>query len=126
MPLQRKTLPELNKALMIKLNSTTTSKFLSYNGTKYGATIQYPQNWKVKEDSNGVWFISPVDETGNVRIESQKSLNGSLALTVQTQLMLPKTAYKELDIASTNMTMLARFMQGKDFNSINLPYILIK
>ena len=87
-------------------SSTTTSKFVSYNGTKYGAIIHYPQSWKTNEDANGVWFVSPVDETGNVRIESLKAINGSLPLTVQTQLMLSKTTYKELSIVSTNMTTL--------------------
>lgn len=87
-------------------SAATTSKFVIYNGTKYGALIQYPESWKVNEDANGVWFVSPVDETGNIRIESQKAINGSLPLTVQTQLMLSKTSYKELNIASTKMTTL--------------------
>ena len=84
----------------------TTSKFVMFNGTKYGTIIQYPDNWKINEDSTGVWFVSPIDETGNVRIESQPAKNGSLALMVQAQLLQSKQSYKELDIASSNITTL--------------------
>lgn len=84
----------------------TTTKFVTYNGTKYGVTIQYPNSWKVSEDSTGVWFISPVDETGNVRVESLKAINGSLALTVEAQLMQSKQSYKEFNIVSSNLTTL--------------------
>lgn len=84
--------------------NATTSKFLTYNGTKYGTAIQYPSSWKVSEDATGVWFISPVDETGNVRIESLKAINGSLPLTVQAQLIQSKQSYKEFNIVSSNLT----------------------
>ena len=51
-------------------------------------------------------LFSPVDETGNVRIESQPSQNLSLSKSVQVQLLLAKNSYKGLDIVSTNMTTL--------------------
>lgn len=90
----------------INQNASTTAKFSTFNGAKYGATIQYPESWKINEDSNGVWFVSPVDETGNIRIESQTAINGSLVLTVQAQLMQSKNSYKELNIVSSNSTTL--------------------
>lgn len=45
-----------------------------------------------------------MDINGIVRIESQKAINQSLPLTVQTQIMLSKTTYNELDIVSTTIT----------------------
>ena len=61
----------------------TSSKFKAYDGSKYGINVQYPSNWNISEDASGVWFVSPVDETGNVRIESQPSQNLSLSKSVQ-------------------------------------------
>ena len=57
---------------------TTTSTYVTYDGSKYGFSIQYPDNWIKKEDSSGIWFISPVNESANLRIESQSNQNASL------------------------------------------------
>jgi hypothetical protein len=85
--------------------SPTTQEFVAYtNGTKYGISIEYPNNWKVTEDNAGVWFISPVDETGNIRITSQPVNNTSLADLVQIQSLQTKDSNKEVDILSSNMT----------------------
>jgi hypothetical protein len=87
-------------------NSPTTSNFATYDGSKYGMSIGYPDNWKITEDPSGVWFSSPVDETGNIRIESQPSQNRSLTELVQVQLLQTKNSNKELNIVSSNMTTL--------------------
>jgi hypothetical protein len=84
----------------------TTSKFVTYDGSKYGINIQYPENWNITEDNNGVWFISPVDEGGNVRITSQPANNISLVDLVQIQNLQVKNSNKELTIVSSNMTTL--------------------
>ena len=86
--------------------SPTSTEFKTYDGSKYGINVQYPTNWNISEDASGVWFVSPVDETGNVRIESQPSQNLSLSKSVQVQLLLAKNSYKGLDVVSTNMTTL--------------------
>jgi hypothetical protein len=86
--------------------SPTSTEFKTYDGSKYGINMQYPSNWNISEDASGVWFVSPVDETGNVRIESQPSQNLSLSKSVQVQLLLAKNSYKGLDVVSTNMTTL--------------------
>ena len=83
------------------LNSST---YVPYNGSKYGFKVQYPSNWNISEDASGVWFFSPVNETGNIRFESQPSLNLSLSKNVQAQLLLAKRSYKGFDVVSTNMT----------------------
>ena len=76
---------ELPGILAEAQESVITSKFIIYNGSKYGVSIQYPDNWITKEASSGVWFMSPVNESGNVRIESQASQNISLTEIVQFQ-----------------------------------------
>jgi hypothetical protein len=97
----------LYSLVIVQAQSPTTTKFVTYDGSKYGIIIQYPENWKIKEDPSGAWFVSPVDETGNVRIESQPSLNASLALLVQEQLLQSKESYKELTVTSSNITTLS-------------------
>ena len=84
--------------------SPTTSKFVTYDGSKYGFSIQHPENWIKKEDPSGIWFVSPVDESGNIRIESQPNQNVSLTDLVQFQLLQSKESYKNLNIVSSNMT----------------------
>lgn len=85
--------------------SPTTTEFVPYaNGTKYGISIEYPGNWKITEDDSGVWFISPVDESGNIRITSQPAQNTSLTDLVQIQLIQTKDSNKDVSIVSSNMT----------------------
>ena len=94
------------KAAEVQEASPTSTEFKTYDGSKYGINVQYPSNWNITEDASGVWFVSPVDQTGNVRIESQPSQNFSLSKSVQVQLLLAKNSYKGLDVVSTNMTTL--------------------
>jgi hypothetical protein len=77
---------------------------VTYDGSKYGIMIQYPENWNITEDTSGVWFISPVDESGNIRITSEPSQNLSLADLVQIQNLQTKSSNKDLNIVSSNMT----------------------
>jgi hypothetical protein len=84
----------------------TTSKFVIHDGSEYGINIQYPENWNITEDNIGVWFISPVDVGGNVRITTQPALNISLVDLVQIQNLQTKNSNKELTIVSSNMTTL--------------------
>lgn len=86
--------------------SPTTREFVAYNGTKYGIIIEYPDNWNITEDASGVWFISPVDESGNIRITSQPAPNMSLTDLVQFQSLQTKDSNKEVNIVSSNMTTL--------------------
>lgn len=81
-----------------------SSTYVPYDGSKYGFNVQHPSNWNMSEDGSGVWFFSPVNETANIRFESQPSLNLSLSKNVQAQLLLAKKSYKGLDIVSTNLT----------------------
>ena len=94
----------LNGGLAEGQQSPTTSKFVTYDGSKYGFSIQHPDNWIKKEDSSGIWFISPVDESGNLRIESQSIQNVSLKDLLQFQLLQSKDSYKEFKVVSSNMT----------------------
>ena len=87
-------------------NSPTTSNFVTFDGSKHGFSIQYPENWNITQDATGVWFSSPVEGTGNIRVESQPAQNMSLTDLVQFQLMQTKNSNKELNIISSNMTML--------------------
>jgi hypothetical protein len=98
----------LSSLVIVQAQGPTTTKFVTYDGAKYGFIIQYPENWKITEDPSGVWFVSPVDETGNVRIESQQSQNASLGLLVQAQLLQSKESYKELTVISSNITTLSK------------------
>ena len=87
-------------------NTPTTSDFITFDGSKYGFSIEYPENWNVTQDATGVWFSSPVDGTGNIRIGSQPALNLSLTDLVQVQLLQTKDSNKDFNIVSSNMTML--------------------
>ena len=90
----------INGGLAEAQQSPTTSKFVTYDGSKYGFSIQHPDNWIKKEDSTGIWFISPVNETGNIRIESQLIQNVSLKELLQFQLLQSKDSYKEFKIVA--------------------------
>lgn len=85
-------------------DSPTTREFQTYDGSKYGISIQYPDGWKIIEDSTGVWFTSPVNDSANVRVQSQSNLNASLTDLVQVQLLESKNSNKDLSIISSNMT----------------------
>lgn len=86
----------------------TTIEFIPYNGSKYGMTIQYPKNWDIKEDPSGVWFVSPIDRTGNIRISSQPAIgNASLSELVQAQLLQLMNSYNSFKINSSEMTTMA-------------------
>ena len=87
-------------------SAPTTSEFVPYNGSKYGMNIEYPSNWNLTEDASGVWFVSPVDQTGNIRIQSEPTQNLSLAKLVQAQLLISKDSHKLLNITSSNTTIL--------------------
>jgi hypothetical protein len=84
----------------------TTTKLIPYDGSKYGIDIDYPSNWNITEDDDGVWFVSPVDQTVNIRIKSESIGNASLAKLVQAQLLISQNAHKELNIVSSNITVL--------------------
>ena len=87
-------------------NTPTTSDFITFDGSKYGFSIEYPENWNITQDATGVWFSSPVDGTGNIRIGSQPAQNLSLTDLVQIQLLQTKDSNKEFNIVSSNMTTL--------------------
>ena len=85
----------------------TTAKFVTFNSTKYGVAIDYPENWKIREGESEIWFEAPVVATGTMGIIIQPSQNMSLPELVQVQLdQINKTA-KELKIISSNLTTLA-------------------
>lgn len=86
--------------------SPTTAKFVTYDGSKFGFTIEYPENWKQTKDQLGVWFESPTDGTGNFRIESQPAPNGTLSELVQIKLLQSKESFKDLEVLSSNLTSL--------------------
>lgn len=86
--------------------SPTTTKFVDYDGSKYGFHVQYPANWNLTQDQVGIWFVSPVDSTGNIRIERQPALNQSLSDLVNVQLLQAKDSYKDLKVISSNLTTL--------------------
>lgn len=86
--------------------SPTTTKFIDYDGTKYGFHVQYPANWNTTEDQSAVWFLSPVDSTGNIRIERQPVSNLSLSDLVNVQLLQSKDSYKDFKVLSSNTTSL--------------------
>lgn len=85
-------------------NNPTSSNFVTYNGSKYGLTIDYPTNWNKTEDATGVWFFSPVDQTGNIRIQSEPKLNTTLANLVKAQFIILQETHKEVDVLSSNIT----------------------
>ena len=85
-------------------DAPTTSNFVTFDGSQYGFSIQYSENWNTTRDATGVWFSSPVDGTGNIRVESQPTQNMSLKDLVQVQLMQTKGSNKEFNIVSSNMT----------------------
>ena len=64
----------------------TTEPFVMYNNSKYPFTLQYPQNWKIKEDQKFLWFIPTVEERGGFRIEYQSAYNQTLSNLVEIQL----------------------------------------
>lgn len=86
--------------------SPTTMKIIDYDGSKYGFHVQYPANWNLTEDQSGVWFVSPVDSTGNIRIERQPAHNLSLSDLVTVQLLQARESYKQLKVLSSNLTSL--------------------
>ena len=81
-------------------------KFIDYNCTKLGFQVQYPANWNLTEDQSAVWFVSPVDSTGNIRIERQPAYNQSLSDLVNVQLLQSKDSYKDFKVLSSNITSL--------------------
>ena len=85
-------------------NNPTSSNFVTYNGSKYGFTIDYPSNWNKTEDSTGIWFFSPVDQTGNIRIQSEPKLNTTLANLVKAQFIILQKTHKEVDVLSSTLT----------------------
>jgi len=93
-------------ATVIETTNPTTMEFIDYNGSKYGFHVQYPANWNITEDQSGVWFVSPVDSTGNIRIERQLAYNQSLSDLVAVQLIQAKESYKDLKVLSSNLTSL--------------------
>lgn len=85
--------------------SPTTMKFIDYNSSKLGLVyVQYPANWNITGDQSGVWFVSPVDSTGNIRIERQPAYNLSLSDLVTVQLLQAKETCKDLKVLSSNLT----------------------
>jgi hypothetical protein len=93
--------------VLAKEDKDTTAEFIPYNGSKFGMAIQYPKNWNITEDSRGVWFTSPADKTGNIRISSQPVSNASLAELVQVQLLQTKDSYSYFTINSSKLTTMA-------------------
>jgi len=83
--------------------SPTTINFVDYE-SKNGFHVQYPANWNLTEDQTGVWFVSPIDATGNIRIERQPAYNQSLSDLVAVQLLQAQESYKELKVLSSNLT----------------------
>jgi hypothetical protein len=87
-------------------SSPTTTNFTNYDGSKLGFQVQYPANWNITEEQTAVWFVSPVDSTGNIRIERQPASNLSLSDLVNVQLLQSKESYKDLKVLSSNFTSL--------------------
>ncbi len=88
-------------------SSVTTEAFISYINPNYQFSLQYPRDWKVQEDQSGVWFTSPVDKTGNFRIEGQPAYNRTLSDLVAIQLNQSKNNFKDFKIIHSNLTTLA-------------------
>lgn len=93
-------------ATVVETTSPTTMKFIDYNSSKLGFNVQHPANWNITEDQSGVWFVSPVDSTGNIRIERQPTYNQSLSDLVAVQLLQARESYKDLKVLSSNLTSL--------------------
>jgi hypothetical protein len=87
-------------------NQTTTESFLTYFNPKYPFTLQYPQNWAVEEEQNGVWFRSPVDESGNIRIGFAPAYNASLAGLVAVHLKELENSFDDFKIINSTNTSL--------------------
>ena len=99
-------------------DNVTTTKFVTYNSTKYGFAIDYPENWKTREVESDVWFEAPVAATGTMGIIVQPSQNMSLPELVQVQLDQIKETSKELNVISSNLTTLA----GNPANRTDFTY----
>jgi PsbP-like protein len=87
--------------------SNVTSLFSTYNNPNYPFSIQYPQNWKIEGDPEGVWFISPVDGSGNLRIETQVNQNKTLDNIIESQINKSKLEFQSYEVLSRNSTTLA-------------------
>lgn len=85
----------------------TTEPFVKYNNPKYPFTLQYPQNWKIKEDQKFLWFIPTVAERGGFRIEYQSAYNQTLSNLVEIQLNQLGASFKDFRIIGSNLTELA-------------------
>jgi hypothetical protein len=85
-------------------NQTTTEPFVSFTKPIYPFTLQYPQNWAVEEKSNGVWFRSPVDESGNFRIGFAPAYNASLSSLVAIHLKELQNSFKDFKISNSTST----------------------
>jgi hypothetical protein len=99
--------PLFLSGLVFAQNSTiggnaTTESFVTYGNPKYPFYFQYPQNWLVKEQSNSVWFTSPVDLSGNVRIDCDPVSNQSLSKLVEIQLDELAHSFKDFKIINSN------------------------
>lgn len=88
-------------------SSVTTEAFISYNNPDNHFSLQYPRNWNITEDQSGVWFTSPVDKSGNFRIEGQPANNRTLSDLVAIQLNQSKNDFKDFKIIRSNNITLA-------------------
>jgi hypothetical protein len=84
------------------LGNATTESFVTYGNPKYPFYFQYPQNWLVKEQPNSVWFTSPVDRSGNVRIDCAPVSNQTLSKLVNIQLDELAHSFKDFKIIDSN------------------------
>lgn len=99
-------------------DNETTTKFVTYNSTKYGVAMDYPETWKIREGESAVLFEPPVAGAGTVGILIQPSQNMSLPELVQVQLNQSKGSAKELKVISSNLTTMA----GNPANRTDFTY----
>ena len=99
-------------------SNATTQAFVTYVNPKYPFSFQYPQNWLVKEQSNSVWFTSPADSSGNVRIDCDPVLDQNLTNLVDVQLDELASTFKDFKKINSNTTTLG----GVEANTTNFSY----
>lgn len=87
-------------------DNPSSTKFIPYNGSKYGLSFEYPANWNISERESGIWFSSP-DGSGNFGIQIQPAQDKSLQELVKIQLDQYNVGFKDFRVLSSNSTTLA-------------------
>jgi hypothetical protein len=87
-------------------SNATTQAFVTYVNPKYPFSLQYPQNWLVREQTNALWFTSPADQSGNVRLSCQSVSDQNLSKLVGIQLDEIAQTFKDFKITNSSFTTL--------------------